>query len=381
MMGAAIEGIHNREWLSNSCRRFKLSPVGAFFLMAAINLVVDYPLASGFEVFWPTGQIPKGLLGEPADWMYDFLIHPLILAYFVWLQSAGNKLFKELAGKEVVSPARLKSVVEQLKKRMQSRWAWIIAALNSLLSTTWFTLAFAPGLPFSPYRLAPYDSWISKDPIIALVRAPVIFVVFYALVLIVWDLVFIIKAINAAFRDEEIQIEAMDPDGAGGLGFIGRFSLKILYLTAALGLLLFVRIIFSLPGSADLSVSLILHDRRNFVFLVGVAAYLIAAPIIFFLPLRTAHAAMVRYRNGLLSKISSRFSFLLAEVRATTWENEARTEELLTQIRQVEEMRESIKKQVPVWPYNAVSFRKFLGVLFTPLLAALISTLINLIFS
>lgn len=380
-MSASIQGLHNQEWLSKICRRFKLTPLGAFLLMATINLLVDYPLGSYFRVFWPTGQIPKGLLGEPADWLYDFLIHPMILAYFVWLQSAGQKLFSELAEKNVVSPARLQTVVTQLRDRMQSRWVWIIGAVSSLLFVTWFTLAFAPALPLSPYDVAPYDSWLIKDPIIALVRAPVIFVVFYALAVVVYDLVFIIVAINAAFRDAEIQIEPMNPDGAGGLGFVGRFAVNLGYLTAALGLLLFARIMGNSTVIEDSSASLVLNDMRNFVFLFGVGAYLIIAPTIFFLPLRTAHSAMARYKNVLLGKISGRFSHLVEEVRATSWENEAQTEELLQQIRQVRDAQETIRKEVPVWPFNAVSFRRFLGFLFTPLLAAIISAIVNLIFS
>lgn len=314
---------------------------------------------------------PKGLLGEPSDWLYDFLIHPIVLAYFCWMQTAGKQLFSELARSRAVSRRRQKEAARELRDQLNSPWTWRIGVICSLLFVAWFTTAFTPDLPYSLLDKPPYRSWITIDPTIAYVRAPVIFVVFYALVIIIYDLYFIIRALNIALKDETFHIEPFHPDRAGGIGFIGRFSANLGYLIGALGILLFSRMFGSFT-------ELVPSDPRNYVFLLGIVAYLVAAPLVFFMPLRTAHLSMIGYRNVLLGGISDRFSALMAEIRAASWKDEKRTEGRLKQIEQLDKVRESITKQVPIWPFNTDSLRKFFGISLAPLVAAIISAIIDL---
>jgi len=41
--------------------------------MALVNLLIDLPLALNFNALLP-GERSQGLLGEPADWLYEALL-------------------------------------------------------------------------------------------------------------------------------------------------------------------------------------------------------------------------------------------------------------------------------------------------------------------
>jgi hypothetical protein len=350
--------------------------------MIGVNLVVDIPLALHFNVFWPTGEIPKGLLGEPSDWLYEFLVHPTIIAYFVWIQSSGQKLFAELARRDIVPEDHLEKVIDRLDKRLKSRRAWIAGIVFGLIFAIWFTMAFGPELSFSPYEKAPYDSWLIKDPAIALIRSPIIFVVFYALVVaIFYSLPLIILAVNDAFRYQDIRVEPLNSDSSGGLGFISHFSAKLGYLIAVLGVLLIARIMANITRLGDPARALDPADLSNYVFLLGIGAYLILSPVPFLWPLWMAHKAMIRYRDGLLNGISKRYSVLLTGLTTYSDKSEPVNENLLKQIRQVDEARTAIKKQVPTWPFNTSSLGKFLGLTLSPLVGGIIKAILDRLIS
>jgi len=367
-MSDSSRGLHNREWLSNILGRIRLTPLGVVMLMAAINLVIDLPLALYFGALLP-GAKSKGLAGESADWLYEFLVHPVILGYFCWLQKAGEQLFAELARREIVeSEAHLQEVLVKCRKRLQNRWVSRICVVLSLVFAGWFALAFAPSSVFSPYQSSPYPSWVTVHPAIVWVRSPVIFVVFYALTMAIYDLAVIVIALNDLLRNQRIRVEPFNPDKAGGLGFIGRFSANLAYLIAVLGLLLSARMV-QVPAD--------LFDVRSYVFVSGLAVYLLLAPLIFFLPLWTAHTGMVTYRNHLLTETATKLDSVLTQLRTLRREDADLIETSLNEFRQLDEVRVLITDQVPIWPFNTGSVRKFFGLTLSPLLPAAISIIID----
>lgn len=367
-MKDSFQGLYNREWLSSILQRIKLTPLGAAILMAAINLIVDLPLALHFGALLPSEK-SQGLAGEPADWIYEFLVHPVILGYFCWLQKEGEQLFAELARGEIIeSEEHLQKVLVKCRKRLQNRWGPLICTASSLVFASWFTLAFAPSSVLSPYSSAPYPSWVTVHPTIAWVRAPVIFVVFYALAMTIYDLAVIIITLNDSLRNQRIQVEPFNPDKAGGLGFIGRFSANLGYLIGVLGLLLSVR---TIQAPADLS------DTRNYVFILGFAVYLLLAPTIFFLPLWATHTAMVSFRDHLLTELATKLDSVLEQLRAPHRKNAEQIEPLLEDFQQLDKVHALIIDQVPVWPFNTKSLRKFFGLTLSPLTPAVVSVIID----
>ncbi len=361
--GLQQQGLHLRDWLSALLRRAGLGPLGAALLMAAVNLVVDLPLALGFGA-WSAGPKSRGLSGEPADWIYEFLIHPVILGYLVWIQAAGGQLLTELVSRAVPgSEDRLQGVLDTCRTRLQGWWVSPTCAVLSLVFTTWFIRAFTEFA--GP---APYPSWITVHHTIAWVRSPLVFVVFYALALEVYHLVIIILGVNELLTNQEIRIEPFHPDRAGGLGFVGRFSANLGYLIGVLGLLLSIRLI---QAPADFS------DERISVFVLGVVAYLLLAPTIFFAPLWAVHRAMAAYRERLLADVSAKFDAALAQLQGLSGGGADQVEEWVKGMQQLNNVRELIMDRVSIWPFSGESVRKYLGLAWSPLIPVLVPVLLE----
>lgn len=364
------EKLCNEEWLCCALHRLKLTPIGVAVFMAAINLSVDLPLALRFGVLLPNDKC-KGLFGEPADWLYEFLVHPMILGYFWWLQKAGAQLIEELARRRTwESRSSTEKILVKSCNHFRSRWISRFCAVVSLIFVIWFLMAFAPSSIPSFYSTPPYPSWLSIHPIIAWIRAPVIFVVFYALSMTILDLGIIIITLNALLRDRQVWIEPFNPDKGGGLSFIGRFSADLGYLIGTLGILMSVRILQATGG---------LSDWRNYVIMFGFGAYLLLTPLIFFLPLWSAHTVMRAFRDDLLTGIALDLDSTVTQLRDTSWKDVDKIEKFLGDYKQRDEMRELILTKIPVWPFNMDSLKKFLGLIFSPLAPPIISFVVDFV--
>ena len=244
-------------------------------------------------------------------------------------------------------------------------------------------LAFTPSLAISPYEASPYSSWLTAHPLITFVRAPVIFIVVYALIFVVIDLIIIARVLNILMGKSRVKIEPFHPDKAGGLGFIGRFTANLSYLIGVLGILLFSRILQN-PQS--------LYDERSYVLLLGIGLYLVMAPIFFFLPLRMTHVAMVNFRNNLLGEIAHKIESAMQELGVFPRYAEdilskdnpvlgaEQIKELTDKIEHFNGLRDFVKNNVPTWPFNTGSLRKFYGIILAPLVPTILSILRDLIF-
>jgi hypothetical protein len=363
MAEGSPQALHLREWLSALLRRAGLKPLEAGLLMAAVNLAADLPLALSFDA-WSAGPKSRGLSGEPADWIYEFLVHPVILGYLVWLQTAGGQLLTELVGRAVPgSEDRLRRVLDKGRRRLQAWWVSPACMVLGLLFTIWFVRAFSEAA--GP---APYPSWITVHRAIAWVRSPLVFVVFYALTLVIYHLIIITLTVSELLTNQEIRIEPFHPDRAGGLGFVGRFSANLGYLIGVLGLLLSIRMI---QAPADFS------DERMSVFLLGIVAYLVLAPTVFFLPLWAVHRAMANYRERLLADVSAKFDAALGQLQGLSGGSVDQVEGWVKGMQQLTNVRALIMDRVSVWPFSRESVRKYLGLAWSPLIPVVVPVILE----
>ena len=105
-----------------------------------------------------------------------------------------------------------------------------------------------------------------------------------------------------------------------------------------------------------------------------VFSYLILAPLIFFLPLRSAHYAMVSFRNQLASEISFEYDSTFEKLRISHSSDSEEMEVILQKLHQLDETRNIIMK-FPIWPFNTSSIRRFFGLTLSPLLPVAISVI------
>lgn len=354
----------NNEWLSRTLRKTKLSPFGVFILFLGINLASTIPVAIYFGA-WNPSQFSEGLSSEPSALLNDNLAIPIIFAYFQWIQASGGMVFKKILDEgSIIKNNNVEGILIKYKKHLINKWLPIIASLIGLIFTYWFLWFFTQ----PPSQIN--SSWVFVNPAIVWIRAPMMFITSYALVIFVYDLAIIVRVLNELFVSGTVKVEPLHPDGAGGLSPIGHFSSSLGYVFFVLGLAYSVRIInqnvIDFSGTDDI------------VALIGLVIYLLLSPFLFFLPLRSARAAMTESKNNLLKEVSGEFDRIFLEIRNLRSQNADEIEPYLKRYRQIEETRKIIEK-FPVWPFNIENIRGFISLVALPILPALISIIIDLL--
>lgn len=177
--------------------------------------------------------------------------------------------------------------------------------------------------------------------------------------------IFRIVAISLLFRDmvfhARLRLLPMHPDRSGGLLPVGRLGLRNQYVLMLLGinivLLVGVTYVFLQPP-----------DSLYALIALSVVAYLVLGPLVFMAPLLPFRGGMRKTKAELMSEVAQRLRVelqrLRAELRSGTITKE--DEELIDRLRKVA----AVIDELPVWPFDASTFRKFLAAYVIPILSA-----------
>jgi hypothetical protein len=352
--------LSNDEWLSRILRKSRLTPIRVAEIFLVFILVRDILLAAYFGALFPSAKSP-GLAKEPLAFLMTDLAQAIILGGFCWLQVAGDKLISGLVNENILEfDENLYRELAKGHRHLRSPWLLLIATVLSV--------GYAAGLILVFPRISgqlTYPSWGTAHPAIVWIALPVTFMVFYALVMSVLDLIILISVVNRVFRRSRIQIQPLHPDRAGGLAAVGQFSANLGYGMGLIGLTISVGI-----------VNAIVTSYVDYAWLLGLTIYLLVAPIIFFLPLWSAHVKMADHQKYLVKEVSRAFDEVFAQLRASRSQDPEESEPLLKRMRQLDEMRARIM-QFPLWPFNVGSVRKFFGLVLSPALPAVISGILE----
>ena len=164
-------------------------------------------------------------------------------------------------------------------------------------------------------------------------------------------------------------MQPFHPDKAGGLGAVGRFVANIGYGIGAMGLFLLLVWLQSSINATTLN---------NLLLIAMLIVYVLLAPTSFFIPLWSAHIAMLAYRNRLSKAVSQEFDSVFARLHSPRVEDADQAELLLKRIRQLDEERELLER-LPVWLFDVASIRKFFGLALSPLIPIVTSLVLDLL--
>jgi len=162
---------------------------------------------------------------------------------------------------------------------------------------------------------------------------------------------------------EQLHMLPFHPDRCGGLRPVGRLGLRNQYLLT----------VFALNIGTLVAVSeMYLEVPRPLYWLIAAAvvAYIILGPLIFMGPLLSFRAGMLRTKIELMSDVAQRLRVELRRLRehlpsgSITKEDE----ELIDRLRKVG----AVIDELPVWPFDAGTLRKFLTAYVVPLAGALV---------
>ena len=156
----------------------------------------------------------------------------------------------------------------------------------------------------------------------------------------------------------------LHPDKAGGLKPVGRLGLRNQYALAVCGVSIVLMFVLSYY---------FLHVS-NLMLAVGVAAfigYLILGPLVFMAPLLPFRGGMLKNKAELMSDVAVRLRAELDHLRARLRSGAitAEDEQVIERLRKIG----AVVDELPVWPFDAGTLRKFFAAYVIPVMGSLFS--------
>ncbi len=334
---------------------------GLFILI--INLVIDLSSATYFKAFI-TQSGPPGLLQDPTILVVHYVMMPIVAGFYIWsILRIGSLLHQLYSSNILADNAILDILAKRLKRNLRSRWAFAIALITSTIVTL---LLVGTSLNWYPWPQT--VSFINHSKILPWLQAPLWFVTMYGICFGLFNIAYTILALREIFRDQTINISPWHPDRCGGLKEISQYSATLGYAIAVVGLSISVHTIQEISYGTFIS---------NYPTWLGLIAYLILSPLIFFLPLGTAHAAMRKAKVTHLLVLSKQFDDQYNFITDSIEDSESELEASVNKIHCLQTLYK-ITEEFIVWPFDIVNLRRFLTITLAPLAPGVITAVFEL---
>lgn len=295
------------------------------------------------------------------DWpnlVVMLVLMPLILAWYAWQPFAILKLYQILLSRVPHPQSEGINPVVALLASHRSRGLTWLALVVTLVATTSLALRlFTETVP----------SWENATLALIVMRLLIRFIIFYALLMFLVRQVLVTVALNRFFKRTRISLNPLHPDQSGGLRILGSFVLNSAGLVMVVGFLLSLQYMAAHWGGSRLG--------AEFPFVV--LSYLLAGPLVFFLPLMQVHKQMLAARNKLLVEIAEEFEQLYQNLMGRLAQN-LDVADALVQLDAAEELH-AVVSEAPSWPFSLAILSRFSGLIAAPiLLPAAVNVVVNL---
>lgn len=323
-----------------------------FALLAVLPRLVGAPMDSRSLAL----AALQGLIIMPLGFSLYLLMPDFIAGLFDSLGNGGI-----IGGPSRVGDTEYPIFIDRLVDRTNSRW-WVASALL-LISLYWY------------YRLGvhleydatiaipvPYRLWVRLAYL--LLYSPLI----YGAVLSLARLLVGLLYSQRLFRQFKLQINPLNPDGAGGLNLVGRMLLLSVLLAALLGAAAVGMIILDIAQGYT-------PFTRSETIALGVV-YLVFTPLLFAVWLWAPHLALLDARQDVLLPLAEEYLHAAAQAMPAPGESaediKAKTERLVEIKRQYELVRDTF----PIWPLPDQTLKRLVAVSSLPALSPLITGLV-----
>ena len=107
--------------------------------------------------------------------------------------------------------------------------------------------------------------------------------------------------------------------------------------------------------------------QNAYPVIIGMGAYILLAPILFFWPLGTASKAMQEAKNSEMLILAHQFQGIYEKVKKDSSDK--------TNVENLENLKKVYQMilEFPVWPFDARNLQRFFAIITAPLIPALIS--------
>lgn len=145
-----------------------------------------------------------------------------------------------------------------------------------------------------------------------------------------------------------IKLRPLNPDRAGGLGVLGKYSLKL--------------VLFLIPPLFPI-MGYIFFGNVNILFLVGLTLYIPFLIFTFFFPLSGAHGAMKTFKEQELRMLSEEFNNIYDKFISSIRNNNLpKITEEFELIEKIDDLYNKANR-MPIWPFDTNTFTKFVSIL------------------
>jgi hypothetical protein len=153
------------------------------------------------------------------------------------------------------------------------------------------------------------------------------------------------------------------PDRSGGLRPVGRLGLRNQYALTVAGVNVVLLVLISIHY-------LVVPSSLRELIVAAAVAYVILGPLVFLGPLLPFRVGMLKTKTDLMSEVAQRLRLELQRLRqqlAVAGPITQQDEELIDRLRKVG----AVIDELPVWPFDTGTLRKFLTAYITPLLGTI----------
>lgn len=344
--------------------RFGWSPRSYGILILIINIVIDFSSATYFNAF-VTHTGPPGLLQDPTMLLVSYVMMPVVGGYFIWSIGQIGVLVQQLQEAKVFTDeAQLDDLLQEFNQNLMSRMPFYASVIISLIVSL---LLLGTNLEWFPWPKT--VGFMNHSDIIPFLKTPMWFITMYAVCFGLFNIASTIAALRRVFTDQPIRISPWHPDRCGGLRGISRYSMTLGYAIAVIGLTLSVQTIQEIQFGTFAS---------SYLTWTGLIGYGVLAPMVFFLPLGTAHRVMQRAKTTHLLTLSRQFDIQYKQITSVLSQGES---EIADSVQKIEALQTlyKITEDFIIWPFDVVNLRRFLTITLAPLLPGLITILFEFI--
>ncbi len=353
-------------------QRLQLNPWATTLILVALLYAPMIIVVVKDNLWWSVGN-RIGLLNDYGWWIYLLTSIPATILYFFWLPEGILNVLKGLRDNKVlVLPASdddqevdtFEKYVRRFDLMYSNRiWAILCAIGIAVAMIFWIT----------PLHQT-YRNWTTSGPFIFGYVEFFWFLMFFLAALLVVRGLIVILWFNRLFREFQIDVKVLHPDGAGGLFPLGAFSVKAGYLIGIYGLAVV---------TATMTQSYLITGRFSGLILdpilvFGIIVYLILAPVAFFAPIGAAHSSMKKAKNEAILHIADQFGADFTRLQMVLNADSDEIKERLNKLEQIQRIH-NIVSHFPVWPFNTGNLVRFLSSVLSPLVIGLIPTVIDLL--
>ncbi len=340
--------------------KLHFTPITFGIFVLITNLLVDSWIGWHFNIFSRNTIPPPGILQDFMAIVADFVYMPIICGLYLWAPLGATRVFQQLIDARIFG--------------RDNEFAGVVDDNRSIYSSRKiFFLIFLLALAFGILQLGAYNGWfiwktvggyLDAVPEASAYRFPFWILMIYAVSFSAFNVGVTINTLRRLFRSTEIQLLPLHPDKCGGLGAISQYTTRVGFGIGTIGLLMSAATIYEVVFG-DLA--------RAIPVILGIVIYLIAAPVFFFLPLGTAHDSMQRAKDEELLEIAQKFTRSYNSLKNTSKKQKNYDEEL-TNLENIKKLYE-VADAFPVWPFDIQNLRRFMVVITTPVLPAIVSIL------